>query len=61
LLDVQKFRRTKARECCKFAAAAVDNEDKLFWSGLAEQWLKLASGPEKETKRGRFFGFISGD
>ena len=41
MFDVQKFRRTKARECSRFAAAAIDTTDKLFWSMLAEQWLKL--------------------
>jgi hypothetical protein len=61
LFDVQKFRRTKAQECSKFAAAAVDADDRLFWSRLAEQWLELANGPERATKRRRFFGFISGD
>jgi hypothetical protein len=61
LLDVQKFRRTKAQECRRFAAAAVEVDDQLFWSRLAEQWLELADGSEKETRRRRFFGFISGD
>jgi hypothetical protein len=60
MFDVQKFRRTKAQECSRFAAAAVDVEDRLFWSRLAEQWLELAEGSKKETKRHRFFGFISG-
>jgi hypothetical protein len=61
LLDVQRFRRTKAQECRRFAAAAVDLDDRLFWSRLADQWLELADGSEKETRRRRFFGFISGD
>jgi hypothetical protein len=61
MFDAGKFRRTKAQECSRFAAAAVDVDDRLFWSRLAEQWLELASGSEKETKRRRFFGFISGD
>ncbi len=39
---------------------AVDDEDRLFWSRVAEQWLELADGSKKETKRRRFFGFISG-
>jgi hypothetical protein len=60
LFDVQKFRRTKAQECSKFAASALDVDDQAFWSGLAEQWLKLADGSEKETKGRRFFGFTSG-
>jgi hypothetical protein len=61
LFDVQKFRRTKALECSKFAAAAMDVDDRVFWSRLAEQWSDLADGSKKETKRWRFFGFISGD
>jgi hypothetical protein len=61
MFDAEKFRRTKAQECGRFAAAAVDADDRLFWSRLAEQWLELASGSKKETKRRRFFGFISGD
>jgi hypothetical protein len=61
MFDAGKFRRTKAQECGRFAAAALDVDDRLFWSKLAEQWLELASGPNKETKRRRFFGFISGD
>jgi hypothetical protein len=61
LFDAQKFRRTKAQECGRFAAAAVDFDDRLFWSRLAEQWLELANGSAKETKRRRFFGFVSGD
>jgi hypothetical protein len=59
MFDAGKFRRTKAQECGRFAAAAVDVDDRLFWSRLAEQWSELAR--EKETKRRRFFGFISGD
>jgi hypothetical protein len=61
LFDVQKFRRTKAQECGRFADAAMDVDDRLFWSRLAEQWLELAKGSEKETRRRRFFGFMSGD
>jgi hypothetical protein len=61
LLDVQKFRRVKARECSTLAAAALDNDDKLFWSNLAKQWSSLADSPETETRRRRFFGFLSGD
>ena len=56
-----KFRSTKAQECSKFAAAAVRSKEKLFWSKLAEEWLALADIPEKEAKRRRFFGFLSGD
>jgi hypothetical protein len=61
MFDAEKFRRTKAQECGRFAAAAVDADDRLFWSRRAEQWLELASGSKTETKRRRFFGFISGD
>jgi hypothetical protein len=49
------------KECGRFAAASVDGDDRLFWSRRAEQWLELANGSEKEPKRRRFFGFISGD
>jgi hypothetical protein len=59
LFDVQKFRRTKAQECSKFADAAMDVDDRIFWTRLAEQWSDLADGSKKETKRRRFFGFIS--
>jgi hypothetical protein len=61
MFDVHKFRRTKAQECSKFAAAAMDIDDRVFWSRLAEQWSDLADGSKKEKKRRRFFGFISGD
>jgi hypothetical protein len=61
LFDVQKFRRTKALECSKFAVAAMDGDDRAFWSRLAEQWAELADVSKKETKRRRFFGFISGE
>jgi hypothetical protein len=61
MFDLGKFRRTKAQECGRFAAAAVDVDDRLFWSRLAEQWLELASVSNEETTRPRFFGFISGD
>jgi hypothetical protein len=61
LFDVQKFRTTKAQECSKFADAAMDVDDRVFWSRLAEQWSDLADGSKKETKRRRFFGFISGE
>jgi hypothetical protein len=60
MFDVEKFRRTKAQECNRLAAASVDVEDRLFWSRLAQQWLEIASGSIKEKRR-RFFGFISGD
>jgi hypothetical protein len=61
MFDVRKFRRTKSQECGRFAAAAADVDDRLFWSRLADQWLELASESNEETKRRRFFGFISGD
>ena len=61
MFDVQKFRRTKAQECSKFAASALGVDDQAFWSGLAEQWSKLADRSEKETNGRRFFGFIPGD
>jgi hypothetical protein len=60
MFDAEKFRRTKAQECNRLAAASVNVEDRLFWSRLAQQWLELASGSIKEKRR-RFFGFISGD
>jgi hypothetical protein len=47
MFDAEKFRRTKAQECGRFAAAAVDADDRLFWSRRAEQWLELASGSKK--------------
>ncbi len=61
MFDVQKSRTTKAQECSKFADAAMDVDDRVFWSRLAEQWSDLADGSKKETKRRRFFGFISGE
>jgi hypothetical protein len=61
MIDAEKFRQAKAQECGRFAAAAVDVDDRLFWSRLAEQWLELARGSKKETRPRRFFGFISGD
>jgi hypothetical protein len=61
MFDVQKFRRTIAQECGTFAAAALDVDDQLFWTRLAEQWSELANGSKQETQRRRFFGFISGD
>jgi hypothetical protein len=39
----------------------VRSKEKLFWSKLAEEWLALADIPEKEAKRRRFLGFLSGD
>jgi hypothetical protein len=48
MFDAEKFRRTKAQECGRFAAAAVDADDRLFWSRRAEQWLELASGSKKK-------------
>jgi hypothetical protein len=47
LFDVQKFRTTKAQECSKFADAAMDVDDRVFWSRLAEQWSDLADGSKK--------------
>jgi hypothetical protein len=61
LFDVQKFRRTKAQECSKFAAAAMDVDDRVFWLRLGEQWSDLADESKKEKRRRRFFGFISVD
>jgi hypothetical protein len=61
LFDIQKFRRTKAQECSKFADAAMDVDDRIFWARLAEQWSDLADGSKEETKRRRFFGFLSGE
>jgi hypothetical protein len=36
MFDAEKFRLTKAQECSRFAAAAADVDDRLFWSRLAE-------------------------
>jgi hypothetical protein len=47
MFDAEKFRRTKAQECGRFAAASVDGDDRLFWSRRSEQWLELANGSER--------------
>jgi hypothetical protein len=38
MFDAGKFRRTKAQECGRFAAAAVDVDDRLFWSKPSSGW-----------------------
>jgi len=35
----------------KMAARCVKDEDKLFWSRLAENWLKLAASADETDKR----------
>jgi hypothetical protein len=48
MFDAEKFRRTKAQECGRFAAAAVDVDDRLFWSRLAEQRWGLRVGQKRK-------------
>jgi hypothetical protein len=54
MFDARKFRRIKAQECGRFAARAVNVDDRLFWSRLAEQWLSLRVGQKRQRSAGAF-------
>ena len=43
--------RKQAEVANKMAARCIKDEDKLFWSRLAEDWLKLAASADETDKR----------
>ena len=40
--DQNREGRTQSEQCCQLAAAAIDPEDKAFWSCLVKHWLWLS-------------------
>jgi hypothetical protein len=52
LFDVQMFRRTKALECSKFAAAAMDVDDHAFGRDSPSSGRSLQMGQKRKRNAG---------